>query len=89
MKFILNRINNEKTEFHKKNKGIYEVLIRSVQFKIKLGTGRDVPLDEVMIYIQNIQLDENDEILDELFVMDHIKMETKLFQEMKINMSIK
>lgn len=45
LKYILNRINNEKTEFHKKNYGIYEVLVRSMQLKLKLGSPNDIPID--------------------------------------------
>ncbi len=57
IKFILNRVNNEKAEFHQKNKGIYEVLIKSIQFKMRVGSPHDIPMDEVMIYVQNILLD--------------------------------
>ena len=46
-------------------------------------------MDEVMVYIKNILLDEKDEILNELIIMENIKKETDLFQDIKINMSLK
>lgn len=36
------------------------MLIKSIQFKLRLGSGHDIPMDEVMIYIENILLDERD-----------------------------
>lgn len=42
-----------------------------------------------MIYIQNIPLDRNNEIMAELYVMESIKEEAQRFKEMKINMSVK
>jgi hypothetical protein len=36
-------------------------------------------MDEVMIYIQNIPLDRNNQIMSELIVMDNIKLEAARF----------
>lgn len=38
IKYLLNRMNNEKKEFHEENEGIYEVLVRGMQLKLKLGS---------------------------------------------------
>jgi hypothetical protein len=46
-------------------------------------------MDEVMIYVQNIFLEGEEEILEEIEIMENIKSEAKLFQNMKINMTIK
>jgi hypothetical protein len=45
LKYILNRLNNEKREFHIENEGIYIVLVRAMQMKLKLGSDNDIPLD--------------------------------------------
>ena len=38
LKYILNRLNNKKREFHIQNEGIYAVLVRAMQMKLKLGS---------------------------------------------------
>ena len=45
IKYLLNRINNEKLEFHAENEEMYEVLVKGMQIKLKLGTARDIPID--------------------------------------------
>ena len=44
LKYILNRINNEKIEFHQKNQELYEILVESLKRKMKVGSKNDVPL---------------------------------------------
>ena len=56
MKYLLNRMNNEKTEFHQVNLSIYEVLVRAMEYKLKLGSDQDIPIDEVLIYIDKIPI---------------------------------
>ena len=51
MKYLLNRINNEKKEFHIAHEKMYEVLIIAMQIKLKIGSGSDTPIDEVLIYV--------------------------------------
>jgi hypothetical protein len=51
LKYLLNRINNEKREFHAENEGMYGVLVKAMQMKLRLGGSHDIPVDEVLIYI--------------------------------------
>ncbi len=51
LKYILNRINNEKMQFHLANQAMYEILVEAIERKLKLGTGNDIPIEEVLIYI--------------------------------------
>jgi hypothetical protein len=59
LKYILNRINNRKEEFHHENQNLYEIMIKALKIKMKLGTERDVPLEEVLIYIHSIPIEKN------------------------------
>ena len=45
LKYILNRINNEKTKFHIENREMYAVLVEALERKLKIGTGKDIPID--------------------------------------------
>ena len=38
---------------------MYAVLVEALQRKMKIGTGNDIPLDEVLIYLENIPLHRN------------------------------
>ena len=49
-------MNNEKTEFHQFNLSIYEVLVRAMEYKLKRGSDQDIPIDEVLIYIDKIPI---------------------------------
>jgi hypothetical protein len=49
-------MNNKKREFHVENEQTYEVLVKAMQTKIKIGSKDDIPIDEVLIYIENIPL---------------------------------
>jgi hypothetical protein len=60
-----------------------------MQLKLKLGGENDIPMDEVMIYIQNIPLDRSNQIMAELVVMEAIKDEAHRFRDMRIGMSVK
>ena len=44
---------------------MYEVLIKGMQIKLKLGSNRDIPIEEVLIYLTKIPLKEGN-ILDKL-----------------------
>lgn len=72
LKYILNRLNNEKREFHIANEPIYTVLVTAMQMKLKMGSEEDVPLDDVMIYIENIPLSKNNQILKDLQTLQKI-----------------
>ncbi len=54
------------------NEGIYEVLVRGMQTKLKLGSSNDIPLEEVMIYVENIPLTKNNPIIEQLKTIQKI-----------------
>lgn len=33
---------------------MYEILVEALERKLKIGTGNDIPIQEVLIYIENI-----------------------------------
>jgi hypothetical protein len=70
------------------NEGIYVVLVRAMQMKLKLGSENDIPLDEVMIYVENIPLSKNNPIIDDLKIVERINEESERFKKMKLNMSL-
>lgn len=43
-----------------------------MQMKLKLGSDNDIPLDEVMIYVENIPLSKNNPIIEDLKTVDNI-----------------
>jgi hypothetical protein len=69
IKYLLNRINNEKREFHAENEEMYEVLIKGMQIKLKLGSERDIPIEEVLIYLTKIPLKEGNALEQEMNVL--------------------
>jgi hypothetical protein len=81
-------MNNQKCEFHVENEQTYEVLVKAIQSKIKIGSGDDTPIDEVLIYIENIPIDKEKEMMRELEVIKRIGEEVDKFQAMKLDMSL-
>lgn len=88
LKYIFNRINNEKKEFHLKNQEMYEVLVRTMSYKLMVGTENDIPIDEILIYVENIPIDRGNEILARLTLINDINKNVDLLQEAQINMSV-
>ena len=58
-----------------------------MQNKLKLGSSNDIPLDEVMIYVENIPLTKNNPIIEELQTIQKINEEAERFKAIQINMS--
>jgi hypothetical protein len=58
-----------------------------MQTKLKLGSDNDIPLDEVMIYVENIPLTKHNPIIEELQTIQKINEEAERFKNIKINMS--
>jgi hypothetical protein len=56
LKYLLNRINNEKKEFHYTHESMYAVLVRAMQLKLRVGTSESIPIEEVLIYLENIPI---------------------------------
>ena len=67
IKYLLNRINNEKKEFHEQNGNLYGVLVRAMTLKLRIGSEQDIPIDEVLIYIENIPLSSSNPIMQDLY----------------------
>lgn len=67
---------------------MYEVLVKGMQIKLKLGSDKDIPIPEVLIYIENIPLAENNPVTEELKILKKINEVGEKFQRMKLNMSV-
>jgi len=55
---------------------------------LKIGTDNDIPIEEVLIYIENIPLDENSLPLQELKSVEKIDNDSQMLRDAKVNMSI-
>lgn len=88
IKYLLNRINNERKQFHLKNQEMYCVLVDAMTLKMKVGTENDIPLDEILIYIENIPLQKNNNVLEKLAVISAINKNVALMQEAKVDMTV-
>lgn len=42
---------------------MYEVLVKGMQMKIRLGSDNDVPIEDVIIYIDNIPFSKTNRII--------------------------
>ena len=59
-----------------------------MKIKLIIGGDSDIPIGEVLIYIENIPLSKDHYVMAELQTVQRINEESCRFQEMKINMSI-
>ena len=42
---------------------MYEILIRAMQFKLRIGSSNDIPVDEVLIYVENIPISKDNKAM--------------------------
>lgn len=89
IKYLLNRINNEKKEFHTGHQDMYKILVEAMTYKMMIGTDNDIPLSEIIIYIQNVPLERNNEMFSKLTVIHEIDENMELLSNARINMSVK
>ncbi len=69
---------------------MYAVLVKAMQFKIKIGSGNDIPVDEVLIYLKNIPIgSDNKQVISELELVQRISEESELLKKMRLNMTIR
>jgi hypothetical protein len=59
-----------------------------MQIKLKLGSDKDIPFSEVLIYIENIPLASSNPVVNELKILKNINEESEKFKKMKLNMSV-
>lgn len=55
---------------------------------MKLGTDKDIPLEEVLIYINSIPIEKNRPAFIQLKLVEKIKKQHEMLAEAKVNMSI-
>lgn len=69
---------------------MYGVLVKAMQIKMKVGSDNDIPIDDVLIYLENIPITSNQskEIINDLEMIQKISEESAVFKDMKINMTI-
>ena len=63
-------------------------MIQALKIKMKLGTDKDIPLEEVLIYINSIPIEKNRPAFSQLKLVEKIKKEHEMLAEAKVNMSI-
>lgn len=62
---------------------MYEVLIEALERKLKIGTDDDIPIEQVLIYIENIPLKFNaqpSKSLDQLKIVQKIEKDSDLLR---------
>lgn len=67
---------------------MYEVLIKGMQIKLKLGSKNDIPIEEVLIYLTKIPLKEGNVLEQELKVLQEINKLASEFKKMELDMSV-
>lgn len=60
-----------------------------MQIKLIIGGDNDIPIEETLIYIENIPLSKDHDAMSELEIVQRINEESERFREMKLNMSIR
>ena len=97
IKYIFNRINNENREFHMNNQSMYNVLIDAIAIKFMIGSADDIPLDEILIYIENIPItmediysSEKSKTVTELALVEKLSRdcEASILKNAKVDMSL-
>lgn len=48
------------------NEHLIYVLVKACELKIRIGSDNDIPIDEIMLYLENIPLAEESPVLHEL-----------------------
>ena len=52
MKIVLNKFNNEKEDFHKQHYEVFEVMVRAILEKVRIGSEEaEAGLSEVLSYL--------------------------------------
>ena len=56
---------------------MYAILVKAMQIKLKVGSEKDIPIDEVLIYLENIPItsQSNREIINDLETIQKINEE--------------
>jgi len=67
---------------------MYEVLIKGMQIKLKLGSSKDIPIEEVLIYLTKIPLKDGNALEQEMRVLQEINNFAEKFKKMRLNMSV-
>lgn len=67
---------------------MYEVLIKGMQIKLILGSDRDIPIEEVLIYLTKIPLKEGNVLEEEMRVLKEINKLASEIKKMKLGMSV-
>lgn len=64
LKYLLNRINNQKMEFHEANQNLYRVLVEAVFYKLRWEESQPPPIRDILVYFESIPM--SNEELDRL-----------------------
>lgn len=74
---------------------MYAILVEAIERKLKLGSENDIPIEEVLIYIENIPIISKDrshrepiQALIELKTVEKLDKEAKLLKGAKVDMTL-
>ena len=67
---------------------MYSVLVDAMTIKLMVGTDDDIPLSEILIYIENIPIEKNNDVLNKLTTISAINRNAYIMQDARVNMSI-
>jgi hypothetical protein len=54
---------------------MYQVLIDAMLMKLKLGSEDDIPIEEVLIYIENIPLSRDNKLTKRILFIEEVRIQ--------------
>lgn len=87
LKYLLNRINNKKIEFHEDNQSLYAVLVEAVFYKLVWHGTDHIPIKDVLVYFESIPLYEPE--IEKLQLIESLNRQSSHFYDIKLNMNLR
>jgi hypothetical protein len=91
LKIVLNKFNNEKEDFHQGNYQVFEVMVRAIMEKVRVGGAKEeAGLGEVVSYLENIPFPlDHTPLLQSLISIQEIREEEATLQSIGIDMTLR
>lgn len=87
LKYLLNRVNSEKQEFHDRNQNLYRILVEAVHYKLRWEEAESIPINEVIVYYENIPL-ANEEIA-KLKKIQNLASHMDILQKLELDINLR
>jgi hypothetical protein len=87
LKYLLNRINNQKMEFHEENQNLYRILVEAIYYKLRWENGQQPPIQDILVYFESIPM-SNDE-LSKLQEVQKVQDKADLLRDLNLNCNLK